>query len=152
MTVLPVMSIGSRAKASSSLWTRVVCSVWSAIAGSGSAGPESGLSGPAKHTDYKHWLWSALKSHVMTTPAMTNELCEGWETKRLSLWSGSEYTAYKKQNSPYHTCKVGELTRLEVVKVILVISMVWRHHDALCDSWWVVKNTTPIFGAQQLVN
>lgn len=39
--------MGSRAKASSSLWTRVVCSVWSAIAGSGSAGPESGLSGPA---------------------------------------------------------------------------------------------------------
>ena len=41
------MSIGSKAKASSSLWTRVVCSVWSAMAGRGSAGPESGLSGPA---------------------------------------------------------------------------------------------------------
>jgi len=45
---LPVMSMGSRAKVSSSLWTRVVCSVWSAMAGRVF---ESGLSGaPADDT------------------------------------------------------------------------------------------------------
>lgn len=42
---LPVMSMGSRAKASSSLGTSVVCSVWSVVLGRASTGPESGLSG-----------------------------------------------------------------------------------------------------------
>lgn len=64
------MSMGSKAKASSSLWTRVVCSVWSAIAGRGSAGPESGLSGPATpqndnkihETDHEYQALSALFS------------------------------------------------------------------------------------------
>lgn len=44
--LVPVMSMGSRAKASSSLGTRVVCSVWSVVLGRGSTGPDSGLSGP----------------------------------------------------------------------------------------------------------
>lgn len=42
---LPVMSMGSRAKASSSLGTSVVCSVWSVVLGRASTGHESGLSG-----------------------------------------------------------------------------------------------------------
>lgn len=43
--MLPVISMGSRAKVSSSLCARLVCSAWSVIAGRGSVGPESGLSG-----------------------------------------------------------------------------------------------------------
>lgn len=66
---LPVMSIGSKAKASSSLWTRVVCSVWSAIAGSGSAGPESGLSGPATHMKRK---WFPLIIIIVTQYTLTS--------------------------------------------------------------------------------
>lgn len=71
MLLLPVMSMGSRAKVSSSLCARLVCSAWSVIAGRGSVGPESGLSGaPASdaqqqvHEPYSgsyFWLMFSVK-------------------------------------------------------------------------------------------
>lgn len=41
---------------------------------------------------------------------------------------------------------------MKVVKVILIIPVIWRHHDALCDRWRIIKDATSIFRTQQFVN
>lgn len=44
-----------------------------------------------------------------------------------------------------------ELTR-ECVKVVVIVSVVLRHHHALCYGGWVVKDAATILITQQLVN
>lgn len=44
-----------------------------------------------------------------------------------------------------------ELTR-ESVKVVVIVSVVLRHHHTLCDGWRVVKDAASILVTQQLVH
>lgn len=71
--------MGSRAKASSSFGTRVVCSVWSVVLGRGSTGPESGLSGPP-----------AAKTIKSVNSQEVNVLC------RLDIYAHIAFLSYSK--------------------------------------------------------